>query len=66
MDNIRKFKLDDMVVYKPYEGCNKVDVSKPGRIIEVLDDNFYKVMFGLNSVYGTRTGKYHWTKLYSE
>ena len=52
------------MVYKPYENCSKVDISGEGEVVEVLPDGEYKVTFGHRSMYGTRTGKYHWTKLW--
>ena len=33
---IRTFKKDEMVLYKPWDGCSPVDVAGPGRVEEVL------------------------------
>lgn len=60
----RRFFVGDWVVYKPFENCSKVDISGKGEVVEVLPDGEYKVTFGHRSMYGTRTGKYHWTKLW--
>ncbi len=63
--NIRRFfKVDDWVVYKPYENCSMVNISGKGNIIEDLGDGMYLVTFGYRSMYGTRTGKYCWANLY--
>ena len=63
-NNVRTFKVDDWVVYKPYEGCSLNNISEPGKVIEVIGDGMYRVTFGFRSAYGTRTGKYCYSNLY--
>jgi hypothetical protein len=61
---VRSFSVGDWVVWKLSENCSKNNISKKGKVIEVLGDGFYIVTFGYQSIYGTRTGKYFWTHLW--
>jgi len=65
---IRTFKADDIVEFRPYEDCTKLSTSGPGKVIEVLEDNFYKVTFGdyeyKNQSAWRNTGKVHWAQLF--
>lgn len=58
------FSVGDWVVWKLSEDCDKLNISKRGKIIEVLGDGFYTVTFGYQSMYGTRTGKFFWSNLW--
>lgn len=64
----RTFEVGDIVVYKPFENCSKVDISGAGKIIEVLGDGMYTVTFGdYNHTYKSawrNTGKFGWSNLY--
>lgn len=64
MSTVREFQINDWVEYRPWEDCREADRQDGGRVLEVLGDGMYRVQFGLKSIYGTRTGNYHWTKLY--
>lgn len=62
---MRTFEIDDVVEYRPWETCSLSDRQDGGVILEVLPDGYYKVQFGRRSIYGTRTGNYHWSKLFN-
>ena len=60
----RSFSVGDWVIWKLSENCSKNNISKKGKIIEVLGDGFYTVTFGYESIYCTRTGKVSWIHLW--